>query len=124
MKIKTDENIGSRGIEFLRLSGHDVASVREQGLGGASDEKLFNVCCDEGRILVTLDRDFGQVPRFPPERSAGVVILELGGAASMRGVENRLSDFLALAAQRDVTGELWIMEPGRARIHLEPDQDE
>lgn len=123
MKIKTDENIGRRGIEVLRRGGHDVMSVREQGLGGSSDEKLFNVCCDEGRVLVTLDRDFGQIPRFPPERSAGIVILEVGGAVSVPGIEKRLSDFLALAERRDVSGELWIIEPGRARIHLDPDEE-
>lgn len=66
MKFKLDENIGRRGLELLRSSGHDVATVWDQGLHGASDERLFDVCAAEGRVLVTLDRDFGQVPRFPP----------------------------------------------------------
>jgi len=66
VKFKLDENIGRRGLELLRSSGHDVATVWDQGLHGASDERLFDVCAAEGRVLVTLDRDFGQVPRFPP----------------------------------------------------------
>ncbi|TAN47153.1 MAG: hypothetical protein EPN26_14295 [Rhodospirillales bacterium] len=78
MKIKLDENIGRRGLELLTRSGHDVMTVVDQKLGGAPDEKLFKVCADEGRVLVTLDHDFGQVLRFPPEKSAGMVVLEPG----------------------------------------------
>ena len=58
-----DENTGSRGVELLRLAGHDVMTVRDQNLQGARDEKLFDVCIGEDRILITLDHDFGQVLR-------------------------------------------------------------
>ena len=41
-------------------------TVRDQKLQGASDEEVFEVSVGEGRALVTLDRDLGQVLRFPP----------------------------------------------------------
>ena len=44
MKIKLDENIGHRGAEFLRLAGHDVMTVRDQNIQGASGETSFEVC--------------------------------------------------------------------------------
>ena len=118
MKIKLDENIGRRGIEFLRTAGHDVMTVRDQNLGGARDETLFDVCAGEDRILITLDHDFGQVLRFPPERGAGLVILEPGARATPRSLLDRLRDFLALADVRSPRASLWIVEPGRVRIHL------
>src|SRR5487761_875098 len=111
VKIKTDENIGSSGVNLLRQNGHDVASVREQGLGGASDTHIFHVCNNEQRALVTLDRDFGHVPRFPPSQSAGIAILELGGPASLRLLHDRSRDFLSVASSRPIHGELWIVEP-------------
>lgn len=43
-------------------------TVREQHLQGSKDEVLFSVCAGEARALVTLDHDFGQVLRFPPEK--------------------------------------------------------
>jgi predicted nuclease of predicted toxin-antitoxin system len=53
-------------------------TVHEQGLSGASDEAIFQACKTEARVLITLDRDFGQVHRFPPKEAAGIVVLELG----------------------------------------------
>jgi predicted nuclease of predicted toxin-antitoxin system len=123
VKIKVDENIASTGVEVLRAHGHDVATVREQGLGGHSDSEILGACGQEGRALITLDRDFGHVLRFPPERAAGIVILELGGPASLALLHDRLRDFLSLSAERDVSGELWIVEPGRVRVRLRKDPD-
>lgn len=119
MRIKLDENIGKRGLELLRDAGHDVSTVYEQGLSGVADEQIFHVCADEGRVLITLDRDFGEVLRFPPSRSAGVVLLELGTRATQARMLSRLEQFLSVARTNDVTGKLWIVEPGRVRIHLE-----
>ena len=116
MEIKTDENIGNSGIELLRRAGHDVTTVREQALGGAADELVYRACAAENRTLVTLDRDFGQVQRFPPAQAAGIVFIELGGPATLRALLGRLRDFLALAATEPVSGRLWIVEPGRIRI--------
>lgn len=118
MRLKLDENIGRSGIDFLRQRGHDVATVREQGLAGAADSVVFWVCVAESRTLITLDRDFGQVLRFPPSRTAGVVVLEVGAPASVDRLVARLRDFLALVEKRPVHGELWIVEPSRVRVHL------
>ncbi len=123
MKIKVDENIGISGVTLLRDNGHDVITVNEQKLTGSADERIFEVCVDEARTLITLDRDFGHVPRFPPQQSAGIVILELGGSATLQKLHGRLRDFLAVAASRSVVGELWIIEPGRVRIRLDKDQE-
>lgn len=118
MKLKLDENIGRRGIELLLAEGHDVTTVRDQSLEGTMDEVLFEVCVRERRTLVTLDHDFGQVLRFPPERSAGIVILEPGRRATVSAIISRLRAFSALARDQSPVGALWIVEAARIRIHL------
>jgi predicted nuclease of predicted toxin-antitoxin system len=123
LKIKVDENIGRSGMNLLREAGHDVMTVLEQGLSGAADEAIFAICASERRTLVTLDRDFGQVPRFPPKRAAGIVVLELGAPATTTLLQSRLREFLTLASTRPVEGELWIVEAGRVRVHLEKDAE-
>jgi len=117
MKIKLDENIGRRGVELLTSAGHDVMTVRDQQLQGASDESLFSVCGGEGRILITLDHDFGQVLRFPRETNSG----EPGPRLAPQAVLTPLQQFLVLAEIRSPVGALWIVEPGRIRVHLDRD---
>jgi hypothetical protein len=119
MKIKLDENIGRRGLELLQSAGHDVMTVREQNLQGASDDRLFQVCAEEQRVLITLDHDFGQVLRFKPSDGAGTVVLEPGPRATLQSLLGRLEDFAAYAKSNSPAGALWIIEPGRIRVHLD-----
>jgi predicted nuclease of predicted toxin-antitoxin system len=123
VKFKLDENIGRRGQELIRAFGHDVMTVRDQDLQGVTDENLFEVCRAEGRALITLDRDFGQVLRFPPEKSAGIIVLEIGPGATLQGILDRLRDLLEFVKTRAVAGTLWIVEPGRVRIHLRDNEE-
>lgn len=124
MKFKLDENLGALGRDLLEGAGHDVATVVEEHLSGASDDRLYDVCRDEQRVLVTLDHDFGQILRFSPEAVAGIVILESPGRLSPARVVARLREFLAVLATRPIDRELWIVEPGRVRIHQPRDQDD
>jgi Domain of unknown function (DUF5615) len=123
VKIKVDENIGDSGVGLLRRSGHDVATVHDEGLTGSLDELIFQACVNERRELVRLDRDFGHIPRFPPAGSAGFAVLELGGSESLVLLHDRLRDFLAVASRRTIDGELWIVEPGRVRVRVEKNAD-
>jgi predicted nuclease of predicted toxin-antitoxin system len=121
VRIKVDENIGRAAVKLLRDRGHDALTVRDQGLGGSADDEGFQACANEGRTLITLDRGFAHAVRFPPEQGAGIVVLELGGRASVRLLHERLREFLAVATERPVDSELWIVEPGRVRVRLRKD---
>ncbi|MDR4495365.1 MAG: DUF5615 family PIN-like protein [Nitrospirales bacterium] len=117
MKFKLDENIGHRGVTFLKSAGHEVSTVREEGLGGEADERIIRAAIFEERALITLDHDFGQVIRFPPEGTHGIVILELPSHPTVDSLLTRLQEFLAVLQTRPLENELWIVEPGRIRIH-------
>jgi len=81
------------------------------------------VCADEQRTLITLDHDFGQVLRFPPDESAGIVVLELPRQASPQSLLDRLNDLLEVLKTLTLTGKLWVVEAGRVRIHIQRDDD-
>jgi hypothetical protein len=81
VRFKLDENLSRSVAELFRAAGHDVATVREQQLHGAPDEDVFDASVREGRALVTLDRDLGQVLRFPPAKSSGIVVIDPGPRA-------------------------------------------
>lgn len=123
MKLKLDENLSHGAAELLRKFGHDVSTVRLQGLEGAADEVLFCKCVEEERVLVTLDHDFGEVLRFAPSATRGIVVLELGPRPSLQSMLKRIAELAELLKVHPLAGTLWIVEPGRVRIHLE-DNDE
>jgi predicted nuclease of predicted toxin-antitoxin system len=75
VNFKLDENFSLRVRKLFAEAGHDVQTVRDEGLGGISDQDLFQVCCREQRCLVTLDLDFANVVRFPPGQATGIVVI-------------------------------------------------
>ena len=113
---------GARGCCDQRAT--TWVTVRDEGLGGATDKSVFDVCGNERRALITLDHDSGQVLRFPPELSSGVVILELPPRATREALLQRLWELLAVMETRPLADELWTVEPGWVRIHQRKASDE
>jgi predicted nuclease of predicted toxin-antitoxin system len=117
MKFKLDGNLGRRTQDSFRNAGHDVETVSEEKLCGASDERLFEACCAGQRCLVSLDLDFSDPLRFPPERCAGIVILRVPRNPSLAVFEMLVRQLLAALKEMPFNRGLWIVEPGRIRVH-------
>ena len=77
MKFKLDENLGTRTQHLFKEAGHDIHTVRQENLQGTVDRHLYQICCDEQRCLVTLDLDFTDVLRFPPQQTNGIVVIRV-----------------------------------------------
>ena len=121
MKLKLDENLGLLGKSLLEGEGYDVMTVAEQHMSGVGDERIYEHCRTEGRVLVTLDHDFGQTIRFPTHAGPGVVVLECKGRASPSIILARIAEFATLLRTQPIEGQLWIVEPGRVRMHESKD---
>jgi predicted nuclease of predicted toxin-antitoxin system len=117
MKLKLDENLDERLAGTIAAFGHDVSTVRWQGLCGAKDESLSRACRDEGRALVSLDLDFASVIRFPPADTEGIIVLRPRNPL-MQLVREMVDTLVTLMETRSPVGQLWIVEPNRVRIHL------
>lgn len=77
MRLLLDENLSPLHSVELRAEGFDAVAVVECGLSGATDEQVLQFAVNNGRAIVTLDADFANVMRFPPERTCGVVRLKI-----------------------------------------------
>lgn len=116
MNLKLDENLDVRLAVILRQAGHEVATVRDQGLAGSDDQTLYRHCASEARVLVTLDLDFASVLRYPPEASGGIVVFR--GPDDLLPTLRILTETMIVAlAKASPAGQLWIVEPGRVRVH-------
>lgn len=117
MKFKLDENFGKRTQDVFRKAGHDVHTVHEEGLSGASDNKLYTTCQREKRCLITLDLDFADVIHFPPQTTGGIIVVRIPGNPSLSTLESVIRNCLQALKRDRVEGRLWIAEPNRIRIH-------
>jgi predicted nuclease of predicted toxin-antitoxin system len=117
MRFKLDENLGSRSSRLFPEAGHDVETIFDEGLSGARDEIVFETCIREGRCLLTLDLDFADIVRFPPHKAYGIAVLRLPHTASLNLLEQSVRELLNMLDTEPIPGRLWIVEPGRIRIH-------
>lgn len=118
MKLKLDENLGDRGRSIFADAGHDVATVTEQGLAGAVDDRVIEVCRVEGRALITLDLDFSNPFVFPPDKNAGIAVLRLPRQPSLNDLRATMETLVTRMEAETFERKLWIVERGRVREYL------
>lgn len=115
MRFKIDENLPAAFAAELRGLGHEADTVRDENLGGATDDLVLATCDREGRVLVTEDLDFANVVAYPPDRHLGIVVMR----TRQQGL-GALSAFRRLVLPNlgaSLAGRLWIVEDDRVRIH-------
>lgn len=76
MRFLLDQDVYLVTAEFLIAAGHDVRLVAELGLSEAPDEEILRTAQDQNRILVTRDRDYGNLV-FAKALGSGVIYLRI-----------------------------------------------
>ena len=81
MKFLVDECTGPAVAHWLEQRGHDVFSVYHQARG-IDDDRVIEIAQNEGRILITNDRGFGEKVFRERRPHHGVVFLRLANERS------------------------------------------
>jgi len=115
VRLFLDENLSSQHASELRLEGYDAIAVLEAGLSGATDEEVLRFAVDNGRVLVTLDADFANVMRFPPEQTVGVVRLKVHPASEDR-IRQAIRRALLFLHNVEMVGRLAVVDDEKIRI--------
>lgn len=76
MKFLADECCNSGLVASLRNDGHNVAYVIEEK-PGISDDDVLQSAFDEGRILLTEDKDFGELVYRLNKPARGVILIRI-----------------------------------------------
>jgi predicted nuclease of predicted toxin-antitoxin system len=116
VRLKLDENLDPRAVGILHSAGHDVVTVPDERLSGQPDTVVEAACRQEGRCFVTLDLDFANVFAYPPEKYPGLVVLR-HRKATAAGILNLVRQFAGWLERDNPQHRLWIVEPGRLRVH-------
>lgn len=109
MRFKADENLPAEVAGLLRRRGHDAVTVSDQGLAGAADPAVAAVCQRERRALVTLDLDFSDIRRYPPEVYAGIIVFR-PVVPLIPTLERLMARVAALLGQEPLEGCLWVVD--------------
>jgi predicted nuclease of predicted toxin-antitoxin system len=113
MRILADENIPGDAVEMLRSRGHDVVWVRTDS-PGAADEAHLARAISQQRLLITFDKDFGQlVFRLGQTASCGVVLFRITTPSSIVAAE-RIADILD--SRTDWVGQFSVVDDRRIRM--------
>lgn len=95
MRIKIDENLPLPIAQVLRSVGHDVHSVYDENLAGASDSTVWTEAQREQRFFVTQDIDFSDTRMFSAGSHFGILLIRLH-TPSRIALINRLSSVFEL----------------------------
>lgn len=117
MEFLADESCDFAVVRALRADGQDVAAVAEWQ-GGASDERVLAMALESGRILLTEDKDFGQLVYASAQASRGVVLLRF--PASARATLGSSVVTAVRAVGDRLLGSFVVIQPGRVRISRDP----
>ncbi len=120
MKFKLDENLGESVRRRLAEAGHDVSTVVDQRMAGATDALVYRTCADEGRVLVSFDLDFANPFVFDPRPTAGIIVLRLPRMHGPSDVAAVVDQLVTVAADRDVEAALWIVSARGVRRFVPP----
>lgn len=107
LSLLADENVEARLIEALRRAGHDVRSVAEVQ-PSADDEAVLRLAEEEGRLLITNDKDFAELAFLRRRAYAGIVLLRLSRLSTERKAE-RTAEVLRSVGHR-LTGAMTVIE--------------
>ena len=108
-KLLLDENIGLKVYHELKKHGYHIQSILVERRG-ASDEEVVEIATRCGKVIVTMDKDFGYLAQAynPP----GVIILRLRDPR----IPNRVRAILrALQLKEQLCGYITIVTDTKIR---------
>ena len=113
MRLLADESCDFTVVVGVRVAGHDVVSIAER-MPGVEDEKVIELAASERRLLLTEDKDFGQLVFAATKSNSGILLIRYPASA-----RSTLTDAVVklLAERADALySRFVVIEPGRIRV--------
>ena len=76
LKFIVDECVGIHIAKWLKINNYDAISIAEE-MPGTKDSIILNQAFSENRIVITSDKDFGDLVFHKKLLHAGIILLRL-----------------------------------------------
>jgi len=110
MRFLVDECTGKRLAKLLEKESHDVLFVGDV-MPSASDDEVIRKAEKENRILITDDRDFGELVFRLGKPTKGVILLRTGV-----NPEKRLKALVKLLRNYEIAEKFVVLKEDSVRI--------
>lgn len=113
MRLLANENFPGDAVEALRQRGHDVAWIRTDA-PGSTDAQILERAQAESRIVVTFDKDFGELAfrsRLPA--SSGIILFRIAAPSAEHVAKVAIT---AVESRSDWEGHFAVVEDDRIRM--------
>ncbi len=114
MKLLADECIEKSVIEGLRGRGIDIDAVSEIS-PGASDTSVIRLANERQAILLTADKDFGELVFRQGRITHGIILVRFHGLSSMK--KTAIIASTLKEHQDKLIGSFTVVEPTQIRIN-------
>jgi predicted nuclease of predicted toxin-antitoxin system len=112
MNLIADESVHRAIIDHLRAEGHTVRAIAETNQG-AADADVLTISINEQVLLLTQDKDFGEMVVRHGMNHCGIVLIRLAGISvpdRARQVSELLRDH-----STELSGAFTVISPGGVR---------
>lgn len=86
MNLVADEGVDRQIVDRLRQGGHAVWYVAETE-PGAPDERVLDLACEDADLLLTADKDFGELVYRQGRFAPGILLVRLAGLTPAQKAE-------------------------------------
>jgi predicted nuclease of predicted toxin-antitoxin system len=117
MNFLADESVDRQIVDRLRQDGHFVSYVVEME-PGISDDAVLNLANKESTVLLTSDKDFGEMVFRQGRSNQGVILVRVAGLSP-----KSKADIVGLAIKEHVselTKAFAVITPKSIRIRRRP----
>lgn len=119
MRFLANENIPDQAVNAFQDRGHDIAWIRSD-TPGITDREILARAQSENRILLTFDKDFGELAfRSGLPATSGIIQFRISAPSPEIVARIALS---AIDSREDWSGHFSVIEDQRIRMTPLPDQ--
>jgi predicted nuclease of predicted toxin-antitoxin system len=115
MRFLANENFPLDAVEALRQEGHDVVWIRTES-PGISDPEVLSRAQAENLILLTFDKDFGELAfRTKLPAASGIILFRITAPSSVVVAQKVVT---VMALRDNWAGHFSVIEDGKIRMRL------